>query len=122
MKFIEEGSHRRLASRQQGFGALLPEQGVNVAPLGIRKLAKAIHHAWVLADEQVRVRYVGKPTKPHPPAVHSVLLIAHHVGEIHGQAVCGRELGLRLPFHPAVVMVGHRKHGLLAQPLGAPNA
>ena len=69
----------------------------------------------MLADEQICVRRIGESVETNSPSIHSILLIADHLGEIRRQAVVLGELGFRLPFNPTIVVLGDGKDCLRTQ-------
>lgn len=112
LQLIDEAGESRCAAGEQLLGAFLPEQGMNLRFLHSIPLTIFVEQARMLADQEIGKVGVGEASQPDPPAVHPVLLVAHHLGEVVGKAVGRGELRFRLPLDPAVVVLRDCENGL----------
>ena len=88
---------------------------MNVDGFWIFGFPNPVEQSGMLADEQICVGRIGESVETNSPSIHSILLIADHLGEIRRQAVVLGELGFRLPFNPTIVVLGDGKDCLRTQ-------
>jgi len=117
-QFGHECPRRLEPARIQPGGRTLPEQWMRKGGIGIRQHANGVQPVGVHAVQQVVQGRLLEAPQAGAPAIHAGLLVLQHLAQIQRRSVVGRHIGRRLPFPPAIVVLGHGEDHFGPKPLG----